>query len=295
MIYRITLVSIHLGFNHTRHNVSVSFLHRYDKSLLTLAGKIKKRCFLCREAHTSKAKVTVRDSIEELLKPPPQSALVSPRAPPASPRLHGENPDCYNDPSPVPSVADFEEDEFEADAYAADEFLILNSLGVRSVSEITEDLINKAKPNCQIVLRETLRIAQNKNPSIQCFADMPNSEVKWSTPAKDMRGKDLKSPKSINKARSVTSYADSGDYDFVLNECQFLLLIIMTLFSFVRGVRVKFRDNQAPCQEEGQRSLVTCDHPPRRQHPFSRSGFSRCQSDRRRSWFLRSYLVLLSL
>lgn len=207
-----------MGSNHTHHNVSLSFLLRYDKSLLTHAGKIKKRCFLCREAHTSKAKATVRDSIEELLKPPSSSALLSPRAPPASPRLHGENPDSYNDQSPPPSFADFEEeeeDEFEVDTYAADEFLILNSLGVQSVSEITEDLINKAKPNCQLVLRETLRIAQNKNPSIQCFADMPISEVRWSSPAKDIKGKEPpKSPRSVKQTRSVASYADSGIFPF---------------------------------------------------------------------------------
>ena len=195
--------------------VSVCSHIRYDKSLLTLAGKVKKRCFLCRESHTSKSKATVRDSIEGLLKTSPDTSLISPRAPPTTPRPSGENPDEYNDISPNHSVTDYEEDKFEVDHYATDEFLILNSLGIRSVSEITEEVIRRAKPNCQLVLRETLRIAQNNNPSIKNFADMSNSEVRWSTPLRDMKGKDIKSPKSINKARSVASYAESGNQNYL--------------------------------------------------------------------------------
>lgn len=205
------LSSLFFSSTTTYSNIIVAnFLHRYDKNLLTFAGKVKKRCFLCRESYSSKSKVTVRDSIEELLKTHPDTSLVSPRAPPTTPRPRGENPDEYQDCSPVPTVAECEEDIFEVDQYATDEFLILNSLGVRSVSEITEDVICKAKHNCQLVLRETLRIAQYKNPSIKSFADMSNSEVRWSTPFKDSKSKEVKSPKSINKARSVASYAESG-------------------------------------------------------------------------------------
>lgn len=198
-------------FIFTGITIILSYVHlirRYDKSLLTLAGKIKKRCFLCRESHTSKAKASVRDSIEELLKPPPTTLQLSPRAPPASPTLHGENPDAYYYPSPPHSVT---EDEFEIDNYVNDEFLILNSLGVASVSDITEDLISKAKPNCQVVLRETLRIAQNENPFIKSFADMSHSDVRWSSPMKDVLRKEIKSPKSISKAKSVVSYPESGN------------------------------------------------------------------------------------
>jgi len=196
---------------------SCNSIRRYDKSLLTLAGKIKKRCFLCRESHTSKAKASVRLSIEEILKPHPPSSLLSPRAPPASPRLNEENPDAYYDPSPSPSVAYYKEDEFEVDNYVTDEFLILNSLGIASVSDITEELINTAKPNCQLVLRETLRIAQNENPFIKSFADMSHAEVRWSSPMKDVLRKEIKSPKSINKAKSVASYAESGNLFSVSN------------------------------------------------------------------------------
>lgn len=67
-------------------------------------------------------------------------------------------------------------------------------------------------------------------------------------------------------------------------------------FPFDRGLFcIKLRDHQTPRQEAHQRSLATRDYPPRRQHPFARSGFGSGKSDRRSSWCLRNYPVLLSL
>lgn len=176
----------------------------FNKDLVTKAGKVKRMCPLCRERRRSVAQGMVRKTAKTLLSPPsptaPLASPLTPRAPPGSPREEDLAVDAAGAPGDDPPAYEPREedegnggggdddDDEDLEHYTTAELVLFDRIGVNSYAEINEEILGRAPADCVALLRNTLRIAQERDPSIKGFADfMPKSESRWPTTPRGTR------------------------------------------------------------------------------------------------------------